>query len=70
MKNQKRMNQGYEIIQSTQVSENKEIVLGYNPKSKFFVCWVCFNKTNYNWGDYSEDPNDVTETYFKRILDK
>ena len=47
---EKRVNQGYEIVQSIEVGTS-EFVLGvnqYHPEQ--FVTWKCSGKTDYYWG--------------------
>lgn len=65
---EKRINAGYEIIDSTEVPENREIVMGYNPESEFYVCWY-YNIENddYYWGTYSEDYTEIRDKYQERI---
>ena len=49
MKNEKRSNQGYEIIESCTIGST-ELVIGYNPKAPNpYVCWYCKGGDNYYW---------------------
>ena len=41
MENEKRSNQGYEIIESCTIGST-ELVIGHNPKAPNpYVCWYC-----------------------------
>lgn len=52
MNEEKRMNQGYEIIESRQIGET-EFVIGHNPKAPNpYVCWYYKNGSDYYWGHY------------------
>jgi hypothetical protein len=52
MKEEKRIKNGYEIIERCAVGE-KEIVIGHNPKAlNPYVCWFCKDGTDYYWGHY------------------
>ncbi len=58
MNEEKRMNSGYEIIESCTIGNN-ELVIGHNPKAPNpYVCWYCKNGADYFWGYYC---NDITE---------
>lgn len=47
MENEKRSNQGYEIIESCTVGST-EFVIGHNPKAvNPYVCWYCKGGDNY-----------------------
>lgn len=63
MKNEKRSNQGYEIIESCTIGST-ELVIGYNPKAPNpYVCWYCKGGDNYYWGCYC---NELSATMPKR----
>lgn len=65
---EKRMNVGYEIIEATAIDNNREIVIGHNPKTDFYVCWYYRKDNNdYYWGNYSESYEAVKENYNERI---
>lgn len=52
MENEKRVNQGYEIIESRIVGST-EFVIGHNPNAPNpYVCWHYKNGTDYFWGSY------------------
>lgn len=52
MDEEKRINQGYEIIENCTIG-HKELVIGHNPKAPNpYVCWYCKNNTDYYWGYY------------------
>jgi len=52
MNEEKRSNEGYEIIESRTIG-NTEFVVGHNPKAPDpYVCWVCRNGNDYYWGRY------------------
>ena len=52
MNEEKRINGGYEIIESCTIGSN-ELVIGHNPKAPNpYVCWYCKNGKEYFWGYY------------------
>ena len=52
MNEEKRINGGYEIIESCTIGSH-ELVIGHNPKAPNpYVCWYCKNGTDYFWGYY------------------
>lgn len=52
MNNQKRINQGYKIIDSITVAD-VEVIIGHNPRSPNpYVCWYCKGSDYYYWGCY------------------
>ena len=58
---EKRVNQGYEIVQSIEVGTS-EFVLGvsqYHPEQ--FVTWKCSGKTDYYWGHYTDSLLKATK---------
>lgn len=55
MDEEKRFNQGYEIIESCAIGST-EIVIGYNPKAPNpYVCWYCKDGKDYFWGYYTNE---------------
>lgn len=66
---EKRINAGYEIIQSIKV-RNTEIVLGYNEKATAaqYVTWQCVNGDNYFWGHYCNDELQAQRDLLERGL--
>ena len=64
----KRMNAGYEIINSITVGKS-EIVLGYNENaSSKYVTWQCTNGDNYFWGHYIDDKLKAQRDFLERGL--
>lgn len=52
---EKRINSGYEIIESHTIGSN-ELVIGHNPEAPNpYVCWYCKNGSDYFWGYYESD---------------
>lgn len=52
MNEEKRMNGGYEIIESCQIGRT-ELVIGHNSKAPNpYVCWYCKDGSDYFWGYY------------------
>ena len=46
---EKRINSGYEIIESHTIGSN-ELVIGHNPEAPNpYVCWYCKNGSDYFW---------------------
>lgn len=65
---EKRINEGYEIIQSIQVG-SKEFVLGVHSKAPDqFVTWECTNKDDYDWGHYTNTLLKATKDLCKRAM--
>ena len=67
---EKRVNQGYEIIQSMEVG-TAEFVLGvsqHNPNQ--FVTWKCSDKTDYYWGHYTDTLLKATKDLCERTLEE
>lgn len=59
MKEEKRFNNGYRIIESHLAGE-MEIVIGHNPHAPSpYVCWYCRNSTEYLMGYYGDDFTSV-----------
>ena len=59
MSEEKRSNQGYEIIENCTIG-SKELVIGHHPTSPNpYVCWYCKNGTDYYWGYYTNELSDA-----------
>lgn len=66
MEEEKRSNQGYEIIESCTVGRT-ELVIGYHPKAPNpYVCWYCKNGTDYYWGCYCNNIETAREKLNER----
>lgn len=66
MNNEKRIKNGYEIIESCTIG-NSELVIGHNPKAvNPYVCWYCINDTNYTLGYYCNDIANAREKLMER----
>ena len=66
MENEKRSNQGYEIIESCTVGST-EFVIGHNPKAvNPYVCWYCKGGDNYFWGTYCNTIEAARENLSER----
>ena len=66
MENEKRSNQGYEIIESCTIGSN-ELVIGHNPNAPNpYVCWYCKGGDNYFWGYYCNDISVAREKLNER----
>ncbi len=66
----KRINAGFEIINSIPVG-NAEFVLGVNMKNpNSFVTWECKNKTDYFWGHYTDSLLKATKDMCQRAMDE
>lgn len=64
----KRINQGYEIIQSIQVGR-AEFVLGEHPKAPSrYVTWECKDKDNYFAGNYMNNLLAATKDLCERAM--
>lgn len=67
---EKRINQGYEIIQSIDVG-SAEFVLGVNVKAPGqYVTWKCSNKDNYYWGHYMNSRLAAIRNLCERALEE
>lgn len=65
---EKRINQGYEIIQSIQVGR-AEFVLGEHPKAPSrYVTWECKDKDNYFAGNYMNNLLAATKDLCERAM--
>ena len=67
MNEEKRMNGGYEIIESCHIGRT-ELVIGHNSKApNSYVCWYCKDGSDYFWGYYcnqlSEARDKLNERY-------
>ena len=62
---EKRVNQGYEIVQSIEVGTS-EFVLGVSQ----FVTWICSGKTDYYWGQYTDSLLKATKDLCERALEE
>lgn len=66
----KRINQGYEIIQSIEIG-SAEFVLGVNVKApNQYVTWKCSDKDNYYWGHYMDSRLAATRDLCERVLEE
>ena len=66
MEQEKRINQGYEIIESCTIG-SKELVIGHNPKAPNpYVCWYCKGGDNYYWGCYCNELSAARESLSER----
>ena len=66
MEEEKRSNQGYEIIESCTIGST-ELVIGHNPKAPNpYVCWYCKGGDNYFWGHYCTELSAAREKLNER----
>ena len=66
MEEEKRSNQGYEIIDSHVIGDT-ELVIGHNPEAPNpYVCWYCKGGDNYFWGYYTNDYEDAWDKLCER----
>lgn len=66
MSEEKRLNQGYEIIESCTIG-NKELVIGHHPTAPNpYVCWYCKGGKDYFWGYYCNELADAREKLNER----
>ena len=66
MNEEKRINGGYEIIESCTIGSN-ELVIGHNPKAPNpYVCWYCKNGKVYFWGYYCNELSSAREKLNER----
>lgn len=55
MNEEKRSNEGYEIIESRTIGST-EFVIGHHPTAPNpYVCWHCKNGRDYFWGYYTNE---------------
>ena len=67
---EKRINEGYEIIEACPIDDTYEVVLG-KMKSKLgdqYVTWLCGKGTNYFWGHYFFNHKDAMDDFRKRVI--
>lgn len=66
MNEEKRINGGYEIMESCTIG-SKELVIGHNPKAPNpYVCWYCKGSDNYFWGYYCNELSSAREKLKER----
>lgn len=66
MNEEKRSNQGYEIIESRTIGST-EFVIGHNPHAPNpYVCWHCKNGTDYYWGVYVNELAAAKKSFDER----
>ena len=71
---EKRMNEGFEIINSIIVNEEtiSEVVLGKN-ETRFgtqYVTWLCRSFEDYYWGHYMDDLKAAKIDFCQRALEE
>ena len=60
MEEEKRINGGYEIMESCTIGNN-ELVIGHNAKAPNpYVCWYCKDGSDYFWGTDRIISGDIT----------
>ena len=62
----KRTNANYQIVLSSPINTEQEIVIAYNPISELWVCWTCYFGSDYRAGTYSDDGAEALEEYLNR----
>ena len=63
---EKRINSGYEIIESHTIGSN-ELVIGHNAKAPNpYVCWYCKDGSDYFWGYYCNQLSEAREKLNER----
>ena len=63
MEEEKRINGGYEIMESCTIGNN-ELVIGHNAKAPNpYVCWYCKDGSDYFWGYYCNQLSEAIERY-------
>lgn len=66
MNEEKRMNGGYEIIESCQIGCT-ELVIGHNSKAPNpYVCWYCKDGSDYFWGYYCNQLSEARDKLIER----
>lgn len=66
MDEEKRSNQGYEIMESCTIGST-ELVIGHNPTAPNpYVCWYGKNGTDYFWGYYCNELSQAREKLNER----
>lgn len=71
---EKRMNQGFEIINAIVIDEEtkSEVVLGKN-ETRFgtqYVTWLCKGFKDYYWGHYKDDLKSAKIDFCERALEE
>ena len=66
----KRINCGFEIIYSSQVEKDLEIVLGRNLVSGEYVTWACKNRHDYFWGHYFSYEENALADLAERVKEE
>lgn len=67
----KRINVGYEIIQSIRLDARHEIVIGRHPTAPAsYVCWDCTNDIDYNNGGYTSTYRQALLVLSERLRDR
>lgn len=62
-----RINEGYEIIYSSQINNGVEAILAFNRKSGMYVTWLCKDGNNYFWGHYFSNEVEALRDLASRI---
>lgn len=63
-----RINEGYEIIYSSKIDDETEVVLGLNRKSGMYVTWLSIPKRDYYyWGHYFSSEVEALRDLANRI---
>ena len=66
MDEEKRINGGYEIMESCTIGNN-ELVIGHNAKAPNpYVCWYCKDGSDYFWGYYCNQLSEAREKLMER----
>ena len=66
MNEEKRSNQGYEIIKSRTIGST-EFVIGHNEHAPNpYVCWYCKNRRDYFWGYYCNTIEHAQDKFNER----
>lgn len=66
MENERRINGGYEIMESCTIGNN-ELVIGHNAKAPNpYVCWYCKDGSDYFWGYYCNQLSEAREKLIER----
>ena len=66
MDEEKRINGGYEIMESCTIGNN-ELVIGHNAKAPNpYVCWYCKDGSDYFWGYYCNQLLEAREKLNER----
>lgn len=66
MEKEKRINGGYEIMESCTIGNN-ELVIGHNAKAPNpYVCWYCKDGSDYFWGYYCNQLSEARKKLMER----